>query len=164
MDNRRKLLAQAGAVGGPLLLLLGARVVMAPPAPVNAQSALRHVEPSPPASPPPLTKQQEAAARWIQSLELDSSLRSPFSTLRPSGSAAPIIPETAPNSGSVTAGLQLRSVMGRGAVSIASINGRIYKMNDQVRPGLRLHSIDLQAQSVELLGADGTVHVLKCDR
>jgi len=165
--KRRNQLIEIAAIGAPLTILGFTRVFMSPvaaSASTQGQAAAQ-VVPVATSTPAPTPEQKKAAA-WIASVQIGPSLVSPLDhpkILAPAPEPSeygPPAPAPEPPSVfvanpleglSLSATLKTREVGG-----VASINGKIYKVGDQVRPGCRLLSVDVSANSVEISKPDGS--------
>lgn len=153
------MLVEAAAIAGPLAVFLGAKALLAPdPAGARAQPAIAaSAGGTEPNTGPKLTAEQERALAWIRSMP-QADLHSPM--LHPPASRALQTadpspePDAAPN---VVSGLKLVGVLGNGENAIATIGGRVYRIGDEVRPGIKLKSVDARAGAAELEMSDGSV-------
>lgn len=163
-ENRRKLWCRVSAVSGPLVIVLAARVLMAPPAAVSAASQEGQKESFfTTSSSSSISPQQQQVLDWCMAIDYKEPWPSPIGHLpAPSASASVIGPHgnATERSDSPVAGLRLSMVLGRPGAAMARINGVVYRIDDQVRPGLYLSKIDVRQQQIELIGTDGETYVL----
>lgn len=170
-SNKRYL--EAAAVCGPLVLLAAAHVLLTPPPPAPDPSGTNGLIPAnlPVAPTAVLTPEQIRAAEWSRTPpagEMTSPMDHPELvrvTPRPPDPepriADPIpIPVQTPARNPL-AGLRLTGVMGNAQGGLAMFAGKVYKVGDDIRPGVRLTAIDIEAGTVECTLADGRVEVLK---
>ncbi len=156
-SKHRTLLVDACAVGCPLILVMAVRTFFTP-APSDASPA--GAAPTPPAAPAAapapvkLDPQQQKAAEWVASLASVKGLTSPLDhpTAAPPPRPEPKIdneptPEPAPAVDPL-AGLKLSGILGNDDGGLAAISGKIYRVGDQVRPGLKLKGIDAKTNTV----------------
>lgn len=115
-----------------------------------------------------LLPEQVKAMDWIAktgpSQELVSPLNHPVSivTVEPTQpDPEPNQPVALPPRGNPAEGLKLTAVVGNESEQLASINGKIFKLNQWVRPGLKLTEIDARNSRIILTESDGTTHELK---
>jgi hypothetical protein len=120
----------------------------------------------------PSTPEQARAAEWLSSLNFDALLPSPLdhpapAVQREEPSPSPTFiepePEAAPGADPL-AGLKLKAVLGSQNGSMAMINGRIFRVGDEVRPGCKVLSVDAHANRVEIQRPDGTTGIIGRDR
>jgi hypothetical protein len=170
MDARMK--AQVIAVAGPLVALLGARVLLSPGA---ASAGAVHEAPlqvSIGGAAAKATPEQERVIAWCAEQE-GGEFASPFvRELFPrSAPAGPVEhevweaePEAPAPEASPAAGLRLSAVMGTADGGVAIIGGKMYKPGQQVRAGLVLTSVDARGSRVELTDSQGRVWRLSCEK
>ena len=161
---RRSVMAEVAAVGAPLVVFLGVRMLLAPaPASVGAMpvAALPAADGVPQSSPKP-TPEPERALKWIRALPA-GPLSSPMLHPRVNVPAEPSDPEDSSPQDPL-AGLKLNGVLGSGDKGLATISGKIYRIGDEVRLGIRLKGVDARAGWAELERPDQTVVRLKRER
>lgn len=165
MQHRRKLASQIGAIGAPLLVVLAARVLLAPVPGASAASSLTTVVatnvPAGGASAVPLSPAQQRAVQWANEV-VWGGLHSPLCRL-PEAPAPTVptptvrTPEVAPRPAlpppsreDPTLGLRLTAIMGGADTGMVLINGKLYRAGDEVKPGLRLRDVDARNNRVTL--------------
>ncbi len=167
-SSRQKLLAmELSAMAAPVILVLIGRTLLAGPPPIAIVVQVKGpaLAAAPAASAKPLTPEQLKAAEWVRAmpekLELATPLNHPTEVVKPVQVTVES-PKVAPSD--PTAGLKLSSIMGRGTDQIASISGKIHRIGDEVRPGLKLTAIDAATSTITLTDAAGKSYQLKRGR
>jgi len=170
-SKRRTLVLDALMLSGPLLVVVGVRAFLAPapsvgatPAPGGGQ-APAIVPVVAPTKPSP---EQQRAAEWIAGLGPLTDLRSPMAHPEPPPSPPKPTIETPKPPGAVRApedpiaGLKFTGILGNNEdLGLAAINGRIYRVGEEVRKGVRLTRIDARNYVIVLTVPDGTERTLR---
>jgi hypothetical protein len=173
--RRRSQMLQWASVGAPVLLIVTMRsIVLSGPSGASAATGGHEVIAAVPPPPPgttagvgsskPITPEQQRVVDWRSSLKLEASLTSPMDTridvvlLPPKKAETPVVPE-APKV-DLLEGLVLSGFMGNQTRGLVTISGKVYRVGDVVKPGLRLTAIDLRGGSVSLTSDAGDVLVL----
>jgi hypothetical protein len=171
VDKRRKLMAHVGTISAPVLALAGARVFLAPPPAAMSDSTVTQVAiVSAPPSKVTLSAAQQRAIDWAGTLRTEG-LKSPLCRRieRPSQPLAATPPEQpdthAPDPEPApredpTLGLRLTAIMGTVESGMAMVNGKVYRVDDEVKPGLRVVFIDARNNRIILEDAMGEQHTL----
>jgi hypothetical protein len=159
---KRSVLMQIAAVSAPsVLVVLNSFSPTPPPAPDANPSAVT-VPVTAPA--PKATPEQVRARQWADAQSVGRTLASPLEhvvvqaaapTPEPEQPVAAADPEPVPGEDPL-AGVKLSAVLGGRSGALAMINGRIFRVGDEVRPGCALKSIDARADRIEVSRRDGT--------
>lgn len=147
---------QAGAVAAPVVLLVGLKMYVGEPKPAAAEST-----PAPAAA---AATGRPATAERPWSVVGGSSSSSKGAGAVQTRSAAPAGEAPKSSQTDLLAGLRLTAVLGTNSGGLATINGRICRVGDEVRPGLKVVKIDSRSSSVELETEDGETLHLSADR
>ena len=170
-SKRSLILLDLGAVATPLLLVLAARSLMSP-APSKGDAPQSPYNSAAPAAVVPvvqhkLSPEQELALQWISAIGSRTGLVSPMAhpTLavvapKPEESAVEPAPEPAPRASPVN-GLKLTGIVGTSEGGLAAVNGKVYKVGDAVRPGIKLIRIDARSNKIVLQADDGTEFTIR---
>jgi len=167
-SKQRTLLVDAATVSCPLILVVAVRTLFTPaPSQASAPKA-SPAQPTPAvvpvAGPAKLTPEQQKALDWIAGLPPMTGLVSPLDhPIAP----PPVVqqaahepdPEPAPATTPAVdplAGLKLSGILGNETGGLAAINGRVYRVGDVVRPGLKLKLIDARTNTVTFSQDDGS--------
>lgn len=169
MPDRSRVMPVAGILA-PVCAVIAARVLFSAgpsvaPAAEPAVPTQLNLTPTPPAS-VALTTEQTAALRYVTQTpparEVDSPMARPqepeVEPVRPV-QVEPDRPAYDP-----TQDLELSSVVGAGERAFASINGRIFRLGEQVLEEWTLTSVDVRNRTATLTHADGQVRVLHHNR
>ncbi len=177
-SKSRSLLIQAASVAAPSLLIVAMRFVLVGGPDVasavgSGQVAPALAAPSPDAAVPAavrqLTPEQQRAADWRGLLRYDANLESPMDAranvvLMAPKKVEPVTPvKTAPVAApkaSPLQGLTLTSFMGNLSGGLVVISGKVYRVGEEVRPGLLLANIDFRNATVTLQNLDGETFTL----
>lgn len=170
----RSLLIQAASVAAPSLLIVAMRFVLVGGPDAAAAAGTGQVSPAVAAPPPDavipasarqLTPEQQRAADWRGLLRFDVNLDSPMDAranvvLMAPKKVEPVAPvKTAPAVAAPKAtpvqGLVLTSFMGNLSGGLVVISGKVYRVGEEVRPGLLLANIDFRNATVTLQNIDG---------
>lgn len=153
----RTLLIDAATLAAPLALVLAARVFFAPAPSMAGPAPASQQPPAPPAAPAAkqdLTTEQRKAADWLAANSVFKGIASPLDhpvaappTPAPEPTSVAQEPEPAPPENPL-AGLKLTGILGTDSAGLAAINGRVYRVGDQVRRGLIVKSIDAKTGAV----------------
>ena len=159
---RRAKLMQIAAVAGPGLLVGAMRLVMTPGEPIQVNSGTVPVLMPVVTVPTKLSPEQQRATDWVAALDLPGIPPSPLHRTRAPAVVVSPDPEPVkpPPPADPLAGLKLTGTMGTNLGGLATINGRIYKIGDTIRPGCKLVSVDTPSNTVELETEDGERHTL----
>jgi hypothetical protein len=155
---------EALALAGPLLVVSGSRLFFgSDPSAMSAQVVPAAATPVPVSmKAATLTPEQQAAAAWITSVsalpDLASPMNHPVPAPRHVESPRPVEPTRIVPVASPVADLTLTGVLGNTSGGLAAINGKVYRIGDRVKPGLRLIAIDVKLNAIELQGDNGTVY------
>lgn len=158
INLRRNTVVEAAAIAGPLAAFIAARVILAPgPAATRAQpvASAGSIE-SAPAATPQLSPEQEKALAWIKQ-SAGGELRSPMAHPAVGVRMAEPAPAEPDGPAQASAGLRLVGVLGNDENGIAAIGGKVYRIGDQVRPGVKLKAVDARAGTADLELPDGSV-------
>lgn len=152
--RRRLMLIQVGAFLVPLAVVAILTAGPLPgPARVNAApvsaSAAHHGAVDP---------RVDAARRWLD--QLPQVQASPFAAVAPTAPAPEHPAEQAPPS---VDGFRLGGVFSSSKDSVATINGRLYRVGDEVVPGATLDSIDARQRKATIRFAGGRTITLTTD-
>ena len=117
-------------------------------------------------------KQSDKLTQWIASLNITPDMPSPLDqspppqvvVVNPDPTPEPIIPKPEPIYINPLENATLTSVMGSGKTGLASINGRIYRINETPAPGCRVVSIDAKQQTVGITLETGELFYLHVKR
>ena len=169
-SKHRTILLDACAIACPLILVVAVRTFFAPapsaagtsPAPGGTQVPAV----IPVAAAAKLTPDQQKAADWIAALPPMKGLASPLDHPVPATPPPSIEPQTAagepvdqPEIAPVVdplAGIRLTGILGNKDGGLVAINGRIYKVGDPVRPGIKIKLINAATSTVTFSLEDGT--------
>jgi hypothetical protein len=171
VDKRRKLLAHVGTIAAPVLVLVGARVLLAPPPAAASGGAITPVASATTApTKVTLSPAQQRAMEWSQNLASEG-LKSPLCRVQdrpvqhvehtqpdPEPIQTPE-PEAIPHV-DPTLGLRLTAIMGTVDSGMAMVNGKVYRVDQEVRPGLRILAIDARMNRIVLVDSEGAQYVL----
>jgi hypothetical protein len=152
--RRRLKLIQVGAFLVPLVVvaILTAGPLPGPArvnaAPVSAGAAHRGT----------VDPRVDAARRWLDQLPHEEV--SPFATVAPVAPAPEHSVEQAPPS---VDGFRLGGVFASSKDAVATINGRLYRIGDEVTPGATLESIDARQRKATIRFAGGRTIILTTD-
>lgn len=178
-SKSRSLLIQAASVAAPSLLIVSMRFVLvggpdmasaagsgqvvsavaAPAADALVQPTARKLSP-----------EQERAVAWRAVFQFDATFESPMDAranvvLMAPKKVEPVAPvKTAPVATppktSPVQGLALTSFMGNLSGGLVVISGKVYRVGEEVRPGLLLANIDFRNATVTLQNLDGETFTL----
>jgi hypothetical protein len=162
--KQRKLMIEIAAIAGPIIVLACTRLLMTPSsagAQTIAPAALLPVAQGAGAG-PSLNPDQRRAADWVKALDPGEKLESPLDHPKPAPVQVkrpvqePVVHEAprAPTEDPL-AGVKLSSTMRSKDGGIASINGKVYRVGDDVRPGCKLITVDTAQNCVEIKTPDG---------
>jgi hypothetical protein len=176
-SKSRSLLIQAASVAAPSLLIVSIRFILVG-GPDVAAAATGQVT-SAVAAPSPdaviqsaarqLTPEQQRAADWRALLRFDASIESPMDAranvvLMAPKKVEPVTPakpvSTSPTRVNPAQGLVLSSFMGNPSGGLVVISGKVYRVGEEVRPGLLLANIDFRNATVTLQNLDGETFTL----
>jgi hypothetical protein len=172
LSRQRAMAIVLVSVGAPLAIVhVGSTMVSSatPFVSAGSNSAPPPLMPVAAQTAPALNADQQKAAEWVAKLPAKYDLRSPLNhpaDLPPPVAQAPqpeapkATPAPAPKVNPIL-GLKLTAVLGNENEQLASINGKIYKIGDTVRKGLKLTSIDQRNARIILTEDDGTIYVIK---
>lgn len=149
MDERSSRVVRVLLLGGPLGLVLLMRTGLPAPASAEAHRGVAPIELAE-AAPVGLSADQARALEWISSRPVASGLVSPLAS---APAVRPLVEESAGAAEGVS--FTLRGVVGSGLGGLATINGKIHRVGDEVAPGWRLVEIDARHRQVKLSGPDG---------
>jgi hypothetical protein len=153
---------EVAAVGAPLVVFLSVRIALAPgPASAGAMpvAAAPGAAETGGEGAPKLSAAQDRALKWIRGLPagpLASPMLHPRVNVPTEASKGE--DDSPPDP---LAGLKLNGVLGSGERGLATISGKIYRIGDEVRPGIKLRAVDARAGWAELERPDRTVVRLK---
>lgn len=172
MSSRRRLvLCELGAIVAPVAMVFLGRTFLSDVAPVSATVYVQgpSINAPVPTAAKPLSPEQHAAAEWVRQLPdtitLTSPLNHPTEVQKPVVVEVPDTPVHTPLPRTNPVGsLRLTGVMGTEGDQLAAVNGRIYRVGDEVRPGLKLTSIDARAQRITLTDREGETYELRRDK
>jgi hypothetical protein len=173
-SKRRSLLIQAASVAAPSLLIVSMRFVLVG-GPDMASAAGSGQVMSAVASPAPdavvqpaarqLSPEQQRANDWRANFRFDAMFESPMDAranvvLMAPKKVEPVAPakttpSTTPPKTSPVQGLALTSFMGNLSGGLVVISGKVYRVGEEVRPGLLLANIDFRNATVTLQNLDG---------
>ena len=159
---KRSVLMQIAAVSAPSIIVVLNSFSPAPKAAPSANPDSVTVPVSAPA--PRATAEQTRAREWADAQAVGPRLASPMdhpavTATHVEAEPAPVIPDPIPEPLSEEdplAGLKLTALLSGRSGSLAMIDGRIFKVGDEVRPGCTLRSIDAKADRIEISRPDGT--------
>jgi hypothetical protein len=162
---KRSVLMQIAAVSAPSVLVVLNSFGPTPPAAPDANPASVTVPVAAPA--PKATPHQVRAREWADAQPVGPRLTSPLDhpvAAAPAPVAthvepepAPVVPDPEPvNVADPLSGLRLTALLGGRTGSLAMIDGKIFRVGDEVRPGCTLKSIDAKADRIEVSRPDGT--------
>lgn len=163
--NRRRLIPVA-ALLAPVLVVQGFRQVSGWQVQASqAAVVVRPVEQTAPATPtpPPVTDQMRKAAQWLESRGPLKIRRSPMdhvARVRPVAPLTPdpVEPQPAPTSAKRPVNkLVLSAIVGGKNSNMASINGKVFHLGDDVEPGWTIIAIHPRRMVVVLSGPEGQV-------
>lgn len=168
--NRRRLLP-AAALAAPILTVLVLRAMgtghpassmgATPPThPSAAEPAPTQADGEPPRAPLATRAELDRAMAWLRERSGVLPARSPMDfepAIAPAQTPAPAPVPEAPRASRPTrpAGvMNLTSVMANDEGGLAAINGRVYRLLDEVEPGWRIVEIDAKSLAVRLEGPE----------
>lgn len=157
MDERSSRVVRVLLLGGPLGLVLLVRTGVPAPASAAAHRGVAPIELAE-AVPVGLSGDQARALEWITARPVGSGLASPLAS---APSVRPLVEESPVGAEGVS--FTLRSVVGSGLGGLATINGKIHRVGDEVAPGWRLVEIDARHRHVKLSGPDGEQRTVEQD-
>jgi hypothetical protein len=173
LSRQRAMAIVVASVGAPLALVHFGRTLVSSPAPVLINTGPAPAPALTPVAAQPataLTPEQEKAAEWVAKLPTKYELKSPLNhpvdlpppvaPTTPQAEAPKAEPPPVPRINPIL-GLRLTAVLGNEDEQLASINGKIYKIGDVVRKGLKLSAIDQRNARIILTEDDGTTYVIK---
>jgi hypothetical protein len=171
---RRSQLMEIAALAAPMVVLGLTRLVMTP---VSGDAGTGPSQGAPPILPvnavaARVTMEQRRAAEWARSLDLTAALASPMDhpvivpprpapvvqkpeTPAPTPVAAPRVTQDPLTNLTLSA-----TTKGRDSGGLALINGKVYRIGEDVLPGYRLESVDTNLNQVELRFPDGRQRTL----
>jgi len=161
-----RIMGLVGPLAGLLAvrLLLGSGPAQAPAAAVDATDAAQQVASVVRVPTPKLSEQQHAALAWIESHPIDDELVSPM--YREEAMAEPEIepmideePEIEP----LANRCRLSSTAGKGNRRVASINGRLYRIGEEVADGWFIVDINVEKRTVLCRHTSGIEEELRAD-
>ena len=170
-SRQNRLLIEFAAVVSPVVLVYLGRSLLASPAPVSNTVPVSGpaIAPTPAVQAKPLTPDQRRAADWVKQLAPAASLVSPLNhpvevviarpsdpEVQPDPIPPPPIPRTSP-----ILGLKLTGVLGNSDGQLAAINGKVYRIGQEVRPGIKLIEIDARNSRIVLESRAGEKFELK---
>jgi hypothetical protein len=153
------MLVQIAAVSAPPVLVILAGFSPTP----SAAPATPATETLPVTAPAPaITPEQLRARQWAEAQPVGPGLVSPLERGESARVEAPQhAPEPEPlDPGDPLSGLTLKALLAGRNGALAMINGRIYRIGDEVRPGCTVLSIDAREDRIELSRPDGTTATL----
>lgn len=168
-SKHRTLVIDAAAVACPLILVVAVRTFFAP-APSDASPTKPATSAAAPVIVPvataaKLSAEQQKAVDWVSTLAPMKGLVSPLDhpvaappprpAHEPESQAPDATPEPIPASDPL-GGLKLTGILGNDDGGLAAINGRVYKVGDFVRQGLKLKLIEAKSNTVVFTLDDGT--------
>lgn len=168
-------LSEAAALLGPLALVVVMRSdrpepIAPPPAAVLVSAALMAES----GAPAPMSDDQRLALEWLAARDRDAAMVSPMDhptprPVRPVAVAEPeaVTPADEPEAGAEVSpleGFKLTAIVGTSDGGLASINGRVYRIGDELAAGWRISEIDVQAQTVTATNEDGRSATIRQDR
>ncbi|MBL8757956.1 MAG: hypothetical protein JNK35_05950 [Phycisphaerae bacterium] len=169
--NRRRLLP-AAALAAPILTVLVLRALgtghpassmgATPPStnPSAAEPAPPQADGDPPRAPLATRAELDRAMAWLRDRTGVLPARSPMDFEPAPAPAAPTAPAPTPEAPRASrptrpAGvMNLTSVMANEEGGLAAINGRVYRLLDEVEPGWRIVEIDAKSLAVRLEGPE----------
>lgn len=168
-SRQRQILVELAAICAPVVLVYFGRTLLSSSAPaaITIPVSSPVVAPAPVVQVKPLTPEQQKASEWVrqlpQTLSLVSPLNHPIETVvakqdpvfEPEKAPPPPPPRESP-----IRGLKLTAVLGNDGDKLASINGKIFRIGDEVRPGLKLATIDPRLSVITLTEVNGKVYEL----
>lgn len=170
---KRSVLMQIAAVSTPsVLVILNSFSPAAPAAPATStdSTTVPVVVPGPRTTPEQVRARQWADAQVVGA-GLASPLDHPIAAPAPAPAVARVDPEPAPviepepvNTEDPLSGLRLTALLGGRSGALAMIDGRIFRIGDEVRPGCKLLSIDAKADRIEVARPDGTTRAFGRDK
>lgn len=166
--QRRTIGVEAAAIAVPILLVYFGRVMIASPAPQTGAVQVNTpvIVPTAGETVVALSPEQQKAAEWLRLLPPKYDLATPLNHIE--AQAAPPKPKPVDEAPVVRAnpieGLKLSAVMGNENDQLASINGKIYRIGDAVRPGLKLTGIDHRRSRIVLTDSEGATYEIKRDQ
>lgn len=127
---------------------------------------------TPATNPTSRPSQSDELTQWIASLNITPDMPSPLDqgpppqvvVVNPDPTPKPIIPEPEPIYVNPLENATLTSVIGSGDMGLASIDGRIYRINETPAPGCRVVSIDAKQQTVGITLETGEMFYLRVNR
>jgi hypothetical protein len=170
MSPRQRLLSiELASIGAPVLLVYFGQTALSgnAPAHIAVQVSGPALPPAPTMPAKSMTPEQQKATEWARLMPKSFNLTSPLN--HPTD--APVIKPTKVDEEprpvarqSPVNGLKLSAVLGNDGDKLASISGKIYRIGDEVRPGLKLTSIDPRNSVISLTDDDGQVYEIKRDQ
>jgi hypothetical protein len=167
-SRKRLVIVELIAIGTPVVLVYLGRMLLASPEPSSTTIpvAAPTLMPVPTVQAKPLTPEQLKAAEWVKQL-MKTPLASPLNHPVEVVIKKPVVVEPdqvlppPPPRESPIQGLKLTAVMGNDDGQLASINGKIFRIGDDVRTGLRLTGIDARNSLITLETRSGEQFVIK---
>jgi hypothetical protein len=174
--RRRAQLMEAAAIAAPLVLLGMTRVMTTPAAAVGAPQKPGAAATAPISSATGKVRPEvQKASEYVRSIDLAAPLASPLDQPAPAAPAAPPLsaePERAVATHDSTpkatdeaparrilgplTGLRLSATLRtRDGGGLAAVNGRIYRVGEDIVPGVRLLSINTDTNRVQVALGDG---------
>lgn len=168
-DVDSKQMVQVMGLVGPVVGLIAVRLLLGSgpadaPAAVNAEGASQ-VETVVEIPTPKLSTQQQAALAWIESHPIEDELTSPM--YRESVMAEPEIEpmvDAVPEIEPLANQCRLSSTAGKGNRRVASINGRLYRIGEEVADGWFIVDINVEKRTVMCRHSSGIEEELSADR
>ncbi len=161
-------LLQLAGIVTPIAAVAAVRVVLGlgpdeSPAATIESTAVIPIESDPETQTTQATEAQKAAMAFILEHDGDDLVRSPMvKSVAPTDVVASSGPELLePAQHDPIAHLVLTSIVGQGARSFASLNGRVYRIGDEVVQGWRITTIDPGSREVLLTNKTGDTRVLE---
>ena len=168
--RNRLQIAELSAITLPLVLVMIGRSALSSPPPIATTIQVSGPTVAHPAAGAlkPLTAEQTKAKDWVRqlpaNLELVSPLNHPVEIViapEPTPEPEPEVVKPLPPRINPVNGLKLTGVLGNEEGKLAAINGKIYRIGDEVRKGLKLTSIDPRDSVVTLTDSKGEMYTLK---
>ncbi len=171
--STRRRMIQIGALVTPVVVvqvarvMLGAGPAVAPAATDAGAQGMNSPEMIAALDDPSIqtTDAQQAARQWCASLDFDAMILSPLDHPDPVGDEGPVEPgvdpidlgpESAPR-------LVLTAVVAGSNGAVAFIEGRVFRVGDEVAPGWSVESIDARSRRVVIVGEGDAEIVLTPD-